>query len=125
MKSYIRTVCGDILIDQIKNVLIHEHIIWNIIQPNNNILQNPINLENRWQTNYETDLNAENSHQYIFNEIKKTSFSRKKYVKLFKISKKQNLKVMVPRFDLKSLKIYFNGIWKNNIVPRLNRLPVS
>ena len=51
------------LIDQIKNVLIHEHIIWNIIQPNNNILQNPINLENRWQTNYETDLNAENSHQ--------------------------------------------------------------
>ena len=75
MKSYIRTVCGDILIDQINNVLIHEHVIWNIIQPNNNILQNPINLENRLQTNYETDLNTENSHQEDINiaikELKK------------------------------------------------------
>ena len=63
MKPYIRTVCGDFSKDQFKTVLIHEHIIWNIVQPNNNISHTTINLENRWQTNYETDLNKENSHQ--------------------------------------------------------------
>ena len=52
--------------------------------------------------------NAENAHQYIFNEIKKTSLSKKNFLKLFKFSKKQNLNVMVTPFDLKSLKICSN-----------------
>ena len=67
MEQYIRTVCGDIDVTQIKSVLVHEHIIWDIIQPNKNQIKTPIEYNNRWQTNYETNLNAENSFQNNIN----------------------------------------------------------
>ena len=63
MKNYIRTVCGDITDERIKGVLIHEHVIWDIINPHTSLVKTPINLSNRWQTNYETNVNSENSFQ--------------------------------------------------------------
>lgn len=47
--------------------------------------------------------NSENANQYIFNEIKRSNLKINQYIKLFKLAKKLNIKVMVTPFDLKSL----------------------
>ena len=63
MRSFIRTVCGDINSHKIKNVLIHEHIVWNLIDQNKKLTKKHINLANRWQTNYKNNQNPQNSVQ--------------------------------------------------------------
>ena len=111
MNKFIRTVCGDINPHKIKNVLIHEHIIWNLINKNKKLTKRNINLSNRWQTNYENNKNSQNSFQNNFNiatkELKilkayggdlivdQSTFGIGRNVKLLeKISKKSNIKIV-------------------------------
>ena len=49
--------------------------------------------------------NSENANQYIYNELKKSNLTKLNYIKLFKYSKKVDLKVMVTPFDTKSLNL--------------------
>ena len=49
--------------------------------------------------------NSENANQYIFDEIKKSNLKISQYIKLFRLAKKLNIKVMVTPFDLKSLNL--------------------
>ena len=49
--------------------------------------------------------NSENANQYIFNEIKRSYLNTSQYIKLFRLAKKLNIKVMITPFDLKSLSL--------------------
>ena len=64
------------------------------------------NLKKIYHPNFlKNPSNAEHANQYIYNEIKKTNLNQKKYLNLFKFSKRKKIKVMVTPFDLKSLNI--------------------
>ena len=111
MPNFIRTVCGDVNSHKIKNVLIHEHVVWNLINQNKKLKKKNINLGNRWQTNYENNQNPQNSVQDNSNiaikELKilktyggdlivdQSTFGIGRNVKLLKkISKKSNVKIV-------------------------------
>lgn len=124
MQSFIRTVCGDINSHKIRNVLIHEHVVWNLINQNYKLTKKTINLHNRWQTNYENNQNPQNSFQDNANiaikELKilkayggdlivdQSTFGIGRNAKLLeKISKKSNVKIVAAA-----------GTYKANFIPK-------
>jgi phosphotriesterase-related protein len=63
--SFVRTVRGDLPAEQFRHVLMHEHVLWDIVPPNRRHLlgKEPIMTENRWQINYRSNENPENALQ--------------------------------------------------------------
>ena len=60
----IRTVLGDIPSDDIGNIMMHEHVLFDISLPgsNNNHISK-ITTKDRWQVNYLSNRNPENACQ--------------------------------------------------------------
>jgi len=54
--------------------------------------------------------NSENSHQYIYNQLKKTNLSKVQNINLFKYSKKLGLKVIITPFDNSSANLCKNSL---------------
>jgi len=64
MSGFIRTVLGDVLPEEIGKALMHEHILFDIVSPDNTgDRDTPINPENRWQMDYLSNADASNAHQ--------------------------------------------------------------
>lgn len=62
MAAIVRTVNGDIPADSIGPIAFHEHLLFNIAAPGSG-LGAPIDIENRWQTDYRSNENAANARQ--------------------------------------------------------------
>jgi phosphotriesterase-related protein len=60
----VRTVCGDRPASQIANVLVHEHILFDIAPPGAQDANDaPITMQTRWQTDYMSNRNPSNARQ--------------------------------------------------------------
>ena len=65
MGMIVRTVCGDKPADNFLHMLMHEHVLWDIVPADRRHLlgQEPLTMENRWQVNYRSNENPENALQ--------------------------------------------------------------
>lgn len=62
--SFIRTVCGDIDPLSVSRLLMHEHVLFDIVPPGaRGDRDEPITLANRWQIDYRSNDNPANAHQ--------------------------------------------------------------
>tara|TARA_B100000989_G_scaffold287912_1_gene258023 strand:+ start:1675 stop:2694 length:1020 start_codon:yes stop_codon:yes gene_type:complete len=60
----IRTVLGDVSQNHVGNIMIHEHILFDIASPGNNLnYDKEIKLSDRWQVDYFSNKNPENASQ--------------------------------------------------------------
>lgn len=65
MTAFIRTVSGDLPADQFRHVLMHEHVLWDIVPPDrrHSLGHEPLSMANRWQVDYRSNENPENALQ--------------------------------------------------------------
>ena len=62
-----RTVLGDVSSIDIENIMIHEHILFDISLPDTNKKnRSEISMKDRWQIDYLSNQNAENARQKNF-----------------------------------------------------------
>ena len=63
----VRTVLGDVSSIDIENIMIHEHILFDISLPDMNKKNlSEISMKDRWQIDYLSNQNAENARQKNF-----------------------------------------------------------
>ena len=63
----VRTVLGDVSSMDIENIMIHEHLLFDISLPDTNKKNLPeISMKDRWQIDYLSNQNAENARQKNF-----------------------------------------------------------
>lgn len=65
MSAFVRTVCGDVAVDQFSHVLMHEHVLWDIVPPErrHQLGKEPLCMQNRWQVDYRSNENPDNAIQ--------------------------------------------------------------
>ncbi|NQW08555.1 MAG: aryldialkylphosphatase [Alphaproteobacteria bacterium] len=65
MTAFVRTVRGDLPAHDFRHVLMHEHVLWDIVPPDRRHLLGceSIDTKNRWQTDYRSNENPENALQ--------------------------------------------------------------
>ena len=65
VSAIVRTVGGDLPAERFRRVLMHEHVLWNIVPADRRHLlgKEPVAMENRWQTDYRSNDNPENALQ--------------------------------------------------------------
>lgn len=64
MTRVVRTVTGDVPAEELGPVLLHEHVLFDLVAPGSDLgAAAPIRIETRWQTDYLSNANPENARQ--------------------------------------------------------------